>query len=150
QLALWVDADDIDAILGPLFVLLIFGALIWFGYRRWRLRFGASRWTLTEATVESDYAANPTSRGAAFALGGAAAAAAASNTWNAVLQSSYQVAGERYSGYLILSGPFSSREDARAAARPWLLRKVTVRYNPSRPHESAFRIADGAPRGSRS
>jgi hypothetical protein len=150
QLALLVDADDIDAILGPLFFLAIIGALVWFGYRRWRLRFGASRWTVTGATIESDYAANPGNSGVATVLGGAAAGAAVSNSWNAVLQYSYSVAGELYSGYFILSGPFSSRESAREAARPWVLKKITVRYNPRRPHESAFLVADGAPAGSRS
>jgi hypothetical protein len=150
QLALWVDADDIDAILGPIFVLAIIVALCWFGYRRWRLRFGATRWTQTGATIESDYAANPSGSGVATVLGGAATGAAVRNSWNAVLQYSYSVAGELYSGYFILAGPFTSREAARDAARPWVLRKITVRYNPRRPRESAFLPADGAPAGSRS
>ena len=150
QLALWVNAEDVDAILGPLLCLSIIVALCWFAYRRWRMRFGAKRWTQTEATIESDYAANPSGSGVATVLGGAATGAAVRNSWNAVLQYSYSVAGELYSGYFILSGPFTSREDARDAARPWVLRKIAVRYNPRRPHESAFLISDGAPRGSRS
>lgn len=32
------DADDVDAILGPLILLLIIGSLAFYGFRRWRLR----------------------------------------------------------------------------------------------------------------
>ena len=150
QLALWVYAEDVDDILGPLLVLSIIVALCWFGYRRWRMRFGAKGWTVTEATIESDYAANPGNSDVAAVLGGAVVGAAVSNSWNAVLQYSYSAAGELYSGYFLLDGPFGSREAARDAARPWVLRKITVRYNPRRPHESAFLVSDGAPAGSRS
>ena len=150
QLALWVYENSADEILGPLFVLLIIGGLAWYGYRRWRLRFGSSRWTLTEATIQSEYACNPTSTGMAVALGGAAGRIVNSNLWNAVLQYSYQVAGESYPGYLMLAETFNSREDSSAAARPWVLKKISVRYNPRRPHESAFLRSDGAPAGLRS
>jgi hypothetical protein len=150
HLALWVYEEPIDDILGPIFVLLIFCALAWFGYRRWRLRYGASGWTLTGATIQSEYACNPTSTGMAVALGGAAGRVVNSNTWNSVLQYSYSVAGESYPGYLMLAGTFNSRQDASAAAAPWLLKKITVRYNPKRPYESAFLHADGAPAGLRS
>ena len=88
---------------------------------------------MTEATLESEYAA-----------------AVANNAWKPALQYSYQVAGEFYSGYFVLGEVFSSREDASAAARPWLEKKIFVRYNPARPHESAFLRDDGAPQGSRS
>lgn len=50
----------------------------------------------------------------------------------------------------MLGQTFSSREDASTAAQPWLQKKIIVRYNPKKPHESAFLVADGAPRGSRS
>ena len=150
QLALWMDVDSIDEVLGPLLILVIFVALLWFGYRRWRLRYGASRWTLTEGTIQSEYPCNPTNPGVASVLAGGAARVVVSNMWNAVLQYSYQVAGESYPGYLMLSGPFNTRDEASAAARPWLLRKIPVRFNPKRPYESAFLPADGLPPGLRS
>jgi hypothetical protein len=154
QLALWIDADSIDEIVGPIIVLAVFlaiiGGLTWYAYRRWRLRFGASRWTLTEATIQSEYACNPTSPGMAMAVGGAAGRLVASNTWNGVLQYTYKVGDDSYPGYLMLTNSFSSREDASAAARPFLLRKISVRYNPKRPWESSFLRADGAPPGVRS
>jgi hypothetical protein len=37
QLALWVYAEDVDAILGPLFILAIIVALCWFGRRARRI-----------------------------------------------------------------------------------------------------------------
>jgi len=77
-----VDEDSIEAVLGLVLLLLILSALTWFAYARWRLRYGSARWTMTEATIQSEYACNP-----------------ARNVWKAVLQYSYQVAGEFYSGY---------------------------------------------------
>jgi hypothetical protein len=88
---------------------------------------------MTEATIQSGYVS-----------------AAANNVWKPVLQYSYQAAGEFYSGYFMLAGAFISCEEATAAARPWLEKKIFVRYNPERFHESAFLPADGAPPGSRS
>jgi hypothetical protein len=138
--AMWMDEGFIDSVLGPLFTFLVFlimaaivAALAWFGYRRWRMRYGSARWTLTEATIS-----------------GGLAAAAGSNLFHAGLQYSYRTAGEFYSGYFMVGGVFTSRKDASAAARPWLEKKIFVRYNPARPQESAFLRDDGAPRGSRS
>jgi hypothetical protein len=149
-----MDDDFVDSILGPLFTFLIMAAIVaalaWFGYRRWRMRYGAAHWTLTEATIQSEFAGNASSPGLNAVLGGGLSAAAARNLFHAVLQYSYQVAGEFYSGYFVLGEVFSSREDASAAARPWLEKKIFVRYKPERPHESAFLRDDGAPRGSRS
>lgn len=50
----------------------------------------------------------------------------------------------------MLDSAHTSREDASTAARPWLEKKIFVRYNPKKHYESAFLIADGAPPGSRS
>jgi hypothetical protein len=149
-----MDEDFVDSVLGPLFTLLVMvgivAALAWFAYRRWRMRYGSARWTITEATIQSEIACNASSPGLHAVPGGGLAAAAASNLFHAVLQYSYQVAGEFYSGYFMLGEVFNSREDASTAAKPWLEKKIFVRYNPERPHESAFLRDDGAPRGSRS
>ena len=105
---------------------------------------------MTEATVHSEFSSNASSPGLHAVFGGALAVAASRNLFHAVLQYSYQVAGEFYSGYFRLGEVFSSKEDASAASRPWLEKKIFVRYNPERPHESAFLRDDGAPPGSRS
>jgi len=145
------DYDFTDYLIGPFFVFIILCVVAWFVYRRvWRLRRRAARWPLVEATIQSDYACNPTSPGMGQFLAGAVGRVVASNLWDAVLQYSYQVEGESFPGYLVYGGPYNSREAARAAAQPWLLRKISVRYNPSRPHESAFLRKDGAPDGLRS
>ena len=147
---LFLDVDDIDAVLGPLILLGIIGSLVFYGFRRFRMRTAPSRWTMTEGTVQSDMPYQPTSPGSAGVLGGHVASAVASHYWKCVLQYSYTVAGEFYSGYLMLGEVFYSSESASAAARPWLQKKIFVRYNPKKPYESAFLVADGAPAGSRS
>ena len=145
------DYDSIDNVMGPLLIFIILCAVAWFVYRRWwRLGRLAARWPLTEATIQSEYACNPTSPGMGQFMAGAAGRVIASNLWNAILQYSYQVEGESYPGYLIWGGPYNSREEASAAARPWLLRKIPVRYNPARPYESSFLRKDGASPGLRS
>ena len=147
---LFLDVDDIDAVLGPLILLVIIGSLAFYGFRRLRMRTAPSRWTMTEGTVQSDMPYQPTSPGGAGLLAGHVASAVASHYWKCVLQYSYQVTGEFYSGYVMLGEVFFSSEAASAAARPWLQKRIFVRYNPSKPYESAFLVADGAPAGSRS
>ena len=129
---------------------MILGALLVAGYRYWRLRFGAPKWTLVEGRIQSGYAANMNNAGLSV-LGGATHVAAAHKTgWRAALQYSYQVAGEFYSGYFLLGPSYYSPETAKAATQDWVDRTILVRYNPSKPHQSAFLPVDGAPKGSRS
>jgi len=148
--ALFVNADDIDVILGPLIVGGIIATLLWYGIRRLRLRTAPARWVVTEATIQSDMPSSPAKPGTAAAFHGALGAAVASHYWRPVLQYSYQVQGEFYSGYFMLNSSHTSREEASAAARPWLQKKIFVRYNPKKHHESAFLVADGTPAGCRS
>lgn len=145
-----IDSDDLGAIWTAIVMLGLLSAGLWWIFRRVRLRFAPSRWTMTDGVVVSAFACNPTSPGAASIFAGHLAGAAASRIWQPVLQYSYQAAGEFYAGYLMLGDVFSSREDANSAAQPWLNKKIIVRYNPKKPQESAFLMADGAPRGSRS
>lgn len=145
-----MDSDDLGAIWGAIVMLGLLSAGIWYLIRRLRLRYAPSRWTMTEGTIQSAFCANPGSPALTSIVGGGLAGAGARNSWNPVLQYSYQVAGEFYSGYLMLGNTFFSEEDANTAAKPWLEKKITVRYNPKKPHESAFLVADGAPGGSRS
>ncbi|HEY6968984.1 MAG TPA: hypothetical protein VJA94_07265, partial [Candidatus Angelobacter sp.] len=119
--------DDIDAIVGLAILLIIIGSLLAYGFRRLRLRTAPSRWIITEATIQSDMPSSPVKPGTAAAFHGALGAAVASHYWRAVLQYSYQVHGEFYSGYFMLNSSHTSREEASAAARPWLHKKILVR-----------------------
>ncbi len=130
-------------------MLGLLSAGAWFLYRHIRRRRESFRWTLIEATIQSEFASDFASPALGVAVGGAAGLATSQSLCNAVLQYSYQVAGEFYAGYIVLAGPYSSREAAGAAAAPWLGKKISVRYNPARPHESALLPEDGAPPGMR-
>jgi hypothetical protein len=148
-LAHLVDDDAIDAVLGPLLMLGLVSAGVWFLVRHIRRRKASFHWTPIEATIQSEFAANLAAPGAGLAVAGTAGAFASRNLCNCVLQYSYQVDGEYYAGYIILGGPYTSHEDASAAARPWLGKKISVRYNPAQPHQSALLTEDGAPPGMR-
>jgi hypothetical protein len=148
-LAYMVDDDTIDAVVGPIFVLGLLAVGAWFLIRHMRRRKASLRWTLIEATIQSEFAANLANPAVGFAVAGGVGAAASSTLCNCVLQYSYVVDGEYYAGYIILGGPYSSRGEVSAAARPWLGKKISVRYNPAQPHQSALLIEDGAPPGMR-
>jgi hypothetical protein len=143
-----IDADDIDAVLGPILLFGLLGAGAWFLYRKIRRRKAAFSWPLIEATIQSEFASDLANAAVGMAFG-VAGSAASRTLCNAVLQYTYNVAGEFYSGYIIFGGPYNSREDAAAAARPWIGKKVSVRYNPAQPHQSALLNEDGAPPGMR-
>jgi hypothetical protein len=145
-----INSDDLGAIWAAIVMLALLSVGIWWISRRLRFRYAPSRWIMADGLIQSEFATNPTNPGAASVLGGHVAAYAASHQWKSVLQYSYQVAGEFYSGYVMLRESYSSREDASTAAQPWLKKKIIVRYNPKKPYESAFLIADGAPQGCRS
>jgi hypothetical protein len=148
--AFWISINQADDTASPVLIFAIVCSTDWFAYRRWRLSYGASRWFLTEATIESAFPCNPVNPELAAAFGGVAGRIAANNTWNPVLQYSYCINGESYSGFLIVGVAYASREDASAAAQPWLLHKIQVRYNPRQPYESAYLARDGAPAALRS
>jgi len=145
--ATWLDGDDSDSVLRPILLLgVLFGTGAWFLYRHIRRRKAAFGWPLIEATIQSEFAsdvANPA------VVMGVAGSVASRMLCNAVLQYSYKVAGEFYSGYIIFSGPYASREEAAAAASPWIGKTISVRYNPTQPHQSALLSEDGAPQGMR-
>lgn len=155
--AIFSDDDFSDDLIGivafVIFCLLAIG-VGFLAYRRWRLRFAASGWTMTEATIQGDFPSRQKSSGFVVlfnVLTRGSLTALQAGGWDSVLQYSYQVAGEFYSGYFMLRRVFSSEDDARSAAQPWLEKKrIFVRYNPSKPQESAFCREDGAPKGSRS
>src|SRR5262249_36959312 len=80
------------------------------------------------------------------AVGGVAGALASQeDLYSAGLCYTYVVAGESYSGYVSILGPFRSRGEVSAAAQPRLGKKIMVRYNPGQPHPSSYRTEDGAP-----
>jgi uncharacterized protein DUF3592 len=145
--------DSLDALIGGLFFLLLVGALGLYIYRRLRLRLGTGSWNMAEARIVTCFATSPGHGSTAVGLHGGligALVAARNADSRAVLQYSYTVAGEYYSGSFMLGGSFSSPEDARAAANEWLGKTIFIRYNPDKPNLSVYLRADGAPKGSRS
>jgi hypothetical protein len=140
------DAEDVDSVLGPILICGVVGAAVWFLYRHIRRRKAAFQWPLIEATIQSEFVSELTN--AAVGMG-VAGAVASRMLCNAVLQYSYIVAGEFYAGYIIFGGPYGSREEAAASARPWIGKKVSIRYNPAQPNQSALLHEDGAPAGMR-
>ena len=156
--AIFSDDDSSDALIGGIAVFAILCMLgigvAFLLYRRWQLRFASAGWNMTEASIQGDFPSRQNTSGFRIlfnVLTRGSLTALQAYGWDSVLQYSYQVTGEYYSGYFRLAPVFSSEEDARAAAKPWLeKKKIFVRYNPSKPQESAFCRDDGAPRGSRS
>ena len=136
-----VDQNSVEGAFGLFLLLAALAASLFYLYRRSRLYFAAQKWTLAEATIQGGYAAYLQNSSRASKYYG----------WRPTLQYSYQVAGEYYSGYLLFGGGyFNSSDDARAATEKWLNQKITIRYNPENPQESAFLKQDGAPSGWRS
>jgi|SRR5215472_1550396 len=144
-----IDDDSIDAVLGPILMLGLVGVGAWFLIRHIRRRRAAFRWTLIDAIIQSHFTSSLASPGVGLAVGGIAGSVVSRSLCNCVLQYSYQVAGEFYSGYIVLGGPYSSHEAANAAAGTWLGKTIRVRYNPAQPHQSALLSEDGAPAGMR-
>jgi hypothetical protein len=151
---LFQEGEDVaDVLIGAAFFLFLVGALGFYIYRRLRLRLGTASWNMADARIVTCFATTPgrgdTTVGSQGGLFGTLLTANNRRS-RAVLQYSYTVAGEFYSGSFVLGGSFSSPEDARAAAKEWVGKAIFVRYNPDKPHLSVYLRADGAPKGSRS
>jgi hypothetical protein len=111
--------------------------------RRFNTTVGSSTWTLTQAVVRGGYPSY----------------AKYTNTVNTrynefdyrlVLQYSYTVAGEYYSGYLLFKQRHRTQDGAMAAFAGWKDRPLMVRYDPAHPQRSVCLRDDGAPADTRS
>lgn len=67
-----------------------------------------------------------------------------------VLQYSYAVRGERYSGSFNLGVWERSEDSATVTGQGWIGEKIRVRYNPSDPAVSIWLQQEGAPAGASS
>jgi len=61
------------------------------------------------------------------------------------LHYSYQVNGEYYSGLFRLPESRTDSDAALALAKPWINRRVFIRYHPNRPEKSVFLRQDPYP-----
>ena len=135
--AIDADYDYTDDLMGPLLVFVILGAVASFVYRRWwRLRRLAARWPLTGARrPERGSACNPAQPGHGPVCGRGCGPRRCQQPVECQLSNTHtRWRANPIPATLASGGPYNSREDASAAARPWLLRKVPVRYNPARPY----------------
>jgi hypothetical protein len=131
---------------GPLWLDLIFLAVVcillakraWSGARGKFRAHAAESWPTTEARVETFYLVHSDRSGnsAISQLG-----------YVPVLQYSYSVRNERYSGSFNLGTRESNEGSARSTARGWVGEKIRIRYKESDPAVSVWLERDGAPYG---
>ncbi len=99
----------------------------------------AGNWPATPATINGAYAlASNRQSGASGPVG-----------FLPVIQYSYSVNNEFYSGSFNLAVYEPSQESAQDTGKKWMGQKILVRYDPRRPESSIYMEADGAPRGTR-
>lgn len=112
---------------------------LWSSARNALRKHAAEGWPTAEASIESSYAmrgnANLGSRGQMDFI--------------PVLQYSYTVQGERYSGSANLGVWDSDKDSASDTGKSWVGEKIRIRYKPSDPAVSAWLERDGAPAGTR-
>jgi Protein of unknown function (DUF3592) len=118
-------------------------ALTWFARLFWvrvtdRMRaLAAGGWPTAEALVETFYVVNDSRRNRGL-------------RYLPVLQYSYTVDGERYSGEFNLGVFEADRDTATDIAKHWVGERILIRYKPLSPGTSAWLKQDGAPEGVRS
>lgn len=68
-----------------------------------------------------------------------------SKPWIVGLRYSYCIRGDMYVGSYFLPIAFADSGEASDEGRAWIGRRIVVRYNQDKPHESLFLQVDGAP-----
>lgn len=122
-------------------ILFIYGVKgLWNWTRRRSRESSAQGWPLTEATIQSSYVVIRYRDDSRYRRDSAIP----------VLQYSYVVQGERYSGSANLGVWDGDRDSATDTGQRWLGEKIRVRYKPSDPAVSVWLTEDGAPAGVRS
>jgi len=114
-------------------VLLMLTRWLWRTAQRTFKSSSAKSWPGAAGRIESTYVTRESSNRAEFYL--------------LVLQYSYVVESERYSGSLTLGTRYSDRDSAAEAGRAWAGEKIQIRYKPSEPATSIWLAQDGAPEG---
>ena len=97
----------------------------------------AESWPTAEARVETFYVVNDSGRNRGL-------------RYLPVLQYSYTVDGERYSGEFNLGVFEADRDTATDVGKHWVGERILIRYKPLSPRTSAWLKQDGAPEGVRS
>lgn len=65
--------------------------------------------------------------------------------WLAGIRFTYEVQGSVYTGSYLLPSAYAGYDFAAKDAGAWMGKRITVRYNPEKPEQSAFLQEDGAP-----
>src|SRR5690348_652363 len=119
---------------------VVIARALW-GWSRQRLRESSAQgWPLIEARIESSYVVMRYREDSRYRRESAIP----------VLQYSYVVQGERYSGSANLGVWDGDRDSATDTGQRWVGEKIRVRCKPSDPSISVWLTEDGAPAGVRS
>lgn len=112
-------------------MFVVLTGLLWRTARGLLRSSSAKKWPIAEGRVESFYITTYKSKWGIF--------------YFLVLQYSYVVGTERYSGSVTSGTQYSDRDSADDAGRAWVGAKIQIRYKQSHPATSAWLTQDGAP-----
>jgi|SRR6185312_14921967 len=112
-------------------ILVFLSRWLWTAARQALKSSSAGSWPSAEARIETFYVTRVSSKSA--------------DLYALVLQYSYVVEAERYSGSVELGTRYSDRDSAAEAGRAWVGEKIHIRYKPADPATSIWRAQDGAP-----
>ena len=99
----------------------------------------AESWPAAEARIESFYLTHSTGNHAGYST--------STFCYLPVLQYSYSVEGQHYSGSFNLGVWDNDEDSAQATGKGWVGEKIRIRYKPSDPAVSIWLEQDGAPSG---
>jgi len=127
-----------------LILLIIVVVVICWGVWKWMRtrarKLAAESWPTAEAAVQTFYVVHNKDSHSGYSQAGRIG-------YIPVLQYSYLVNGERYSGAFNLGIWESNRDSAQATGKGWVGEKIRIRYNPSDSAVSVWLEQDGAPAG---
>ena len=135
-----VSSDLLPTVIGLLAVAALASRFVWLWTREKVRKRAAESWPTAEAAVQTFYVVHANDSHSGYSEAGRLG-------YIPMLQYSYVVNGERYSGDFNLGVWESNRNAAQSTAKGWLGEKIRIRYKPSDPGVSVWLEQDGAPAG---